>query len=89
MPKTKTEKMSPKKMVYIILTILLGSILGCLAYGLGSIACTKTGPLPAPLFWILILTGAVSGYFLGFRWWRIVYIEHRHWRNWRKKKRHN
>lgn len=86
MPEKNEDRMSPKKVVYIILTMVLGSILGCLAYGLLSLACVKTGPVPTALFWILILSGAVSGYFISFRWWRIVYIEHRHWRNWREKK---
>lgn len=29
---------------------------------------------------ILLLGGAVGGYFLGQNWWRIVYVEHRHLR---------
>jgi prepilin-type N-terminal cleavage/methylation domain-containing protein len=34
---------------------------------------------------ILLLLGAAGGYFLGVRWWRIIYIEKR-WRGfWRKK----
>jgi hypothetical protein len=34
-----------------------------------------------PYFQIsLIAFGLVGGYFLGQAWWRIVYIEHRHWR---------
>ncbi len=38
-------------------------------------------PLPAYLFWTLIVTGAVGGFFLGLSWWRMVYVEHKHWRN--------
>lgn len=33
----------------------------------------------------LYLVGLVGGYFLGQSWWRIVYVEKRHWR-FRKKK---
>ena len=29
---------------------------------------------------VLFLCGVVGGYKLGVTWWRIVYIEHRHWR---------
>ena len=41
--------------------------------------------LPAYLEFILYLVGIIGGYFLGQTWWRIVYIEKRHWR--RKKKK--
>ncbi|MBT4250900.1 hypothetical protein HN784_02855 [bacterium] len=33
----------------------------------------------------IIFAGIADGYFLGQFWWRVVYIEKRHWRN-RKKK---
>jgi hypothetical protein len=36
-------------------------------------------PLPAYLYWTLIYAGVVGGFFLGLIWWRIVYVEHRHW----------
>lgn len=29
---------------------------------------------------IFLLSGVVGGYLLGRNWWRIVYVEHRHWR---------
>jgi hypothetical protein len=29
---------------------------------------------------VLLLLGIVDGYFLGQYWWRVVYIEKRHWR---------
>ena len=28
----------------------------------------------------LLALGLIGGYFLGQTWWRIVYIEHRHWK---------
>ena len=28
---------------------------------------------------VLAVLGIIGGYFLGQRWWRIVYIEKRHW----------
>jgi len=28
----------------------------------------------------LLIFGLIGGYFLGQTWWRIVYVEHRHWR---------
>jgi len=32
--------------------------------------------------WTVVTTagGVIGGYFLGISWWRIVYIEKRHWR---------
>ena len=40
--------------------------------------------LPPYLQFGLIAYGLIGGYFLGQSWWRIVYVEKRHWRN-RKK----
>ncbi|MBU1131572.1 hypothetical protein KJ840_05580 [Patescibacteria group bacterium] len=34
-------------------------------------------------FWLnygLLIIGVIGGYFLGKIWWRVVYIEKRHWR---------
>jgi predicted permease len=36
--------------------------------------------LPVYVQFALIALGLVGGYFLGQTWWRIVYVEHRHWR---------
>lgn len=36
--------------------------------------------LPSYLQMILPVFGIIAGYFLGQAWWRIVYVEHRHWR---------
>jgi hypothetical protein len=33
----------------------------------------------------LLLGAIIGGYYLGQFWWRMVYIEKRHWHNWRKK----
>jgi hypothetical protein len=35
--------------------------------------------LPPYLQFGLLLFGLAGGYFLGQTWWRIVYVEHRHW----------
>jgi hypothetical protein len=35
--------------------------------------------LPPYLQFGLLLFGLVGGYFLGQAWWRIVYVENRHW----------
>lgn len=35
--------------------------------------------LPVSLQVALILGGVVGGYFLGEWWWRVVYVEHKHW----------
>ena len=39
-------------------------------------------PLPSYLFWGIATVGAFGGIFLALRWWTIVYIEHRHWKDW-------
>jgi hypothetical protein len=36
--------------------------------------------LPPYLQFGLLALGFFGGYFLGQAWWRIVYVEHRHWR---------
>lgn len=36
--------------------------------------------LPPYLQLGLLALGLIGGYFLGQTWWRIVYIEHRHWK---------
>jgi hypothetical protein len=36
--------------------------------------------LPMWSQWTLLLVGLIGGVWLGFMWWRIVYIEKRHWR---------
>jgi hypothetical protein len=41
--------------------------------------------LPLWLSYGLLLSAVIGGYFLGQFWWRMVYIEKRHWHNWRKK----
>lgn len=97
MPKKKRDLLSPKKIVYFLFTILLGKLLGLIAFGLLSMKFIKMllrrglpveydhiywfiySPLPAYLFYVLVITGAISGFFLGLRWWRMVYVEHRHW----------
>jgi NADH:ubiquinone oxidoreductase subunit 6 (subunit J) len=79
----------------IILQVLLESLY------VSSILNTGTQPvrygilfffsyLPPWVTAIILLAGIVGGFFLGQTWWRIVYIEKRHWR-FRKKadKPHN
>jgi hypothetical protein len=46
------------------------------SHWLGKLYCV----LPTWLSWGLALAGLTGGFFLGRAWWRIVYIEHRHWR---------
>jgi hypothetical protein len=102
MLKKKTNKWSLKKIVYILLSVALGKLLGFIAFGMLSIKFAKIlvqrglpvendqifwlvwSPLPDYLYWTLIWAGAIGGFFLGLKWWRIVYVEHRHWRRQRK-----
>ena len=43
---------------------------------LGKLYCV----LPNWLNYGLLILAIISGYFLGQYWWRVVYIEKRHWR---------
>lgn len=103
MSKKKSNGWSLKKVIYVVLTIGLGKLLGLIAYGLitlkfikilvrrglpveyGQIFWFVYSPLPAYLYWTLIYAGVIGGFFLGLRWWQMVYVEHRHWRKWKKK----
>ena len=93
----KLKATTPKKTIYIILTMLLGLLLAEIGHALIEIAYIKealrtgvaiqTGSLfgsycylPAYFEFILYLAGIIGGYFLGQTWWRIVYVEKRHWR---------
>jgi len=95
----KENKLSSKKIIYVILTILLGKMLAFIAFEIISLIFVKTlqksglpviyeqifglvySPLPAYLFWTFMSVGALGGLFLGLTWWRIIYVEKRHWKN--------
>ncbi len=103
MPKKGKNKWSAKKIIYVLLVIALGKLLGFIAFEILSLKFVKIltrrglpvefdhilwfvwSPLPAYLYWILVYAGAIGGFFLGLRWWQIVYVEKRHWRNWKRK----
>ena len=104
MPKKMTNKWNLKKVIYVLLAIILGKLLGFLAFELLTMKLAgmleKRGlpvefdqifwfvysPLPAYLYWTLIYAGVIGGFFLGMRWWQMVYVEHRHWKKWGKGK---
>ena len=48
-------------------------------FGLG-MTWEQWGVVHAIWTFITFIGGAIGGYFLGILWWRIVYVEHRHWR---------
>ncbi|MDP3964863.1 MAG: hypothetical protein Q8Q20_04405 [bacterium] len=81
-----------KKKVYVAFSILLGILLSLLAHaGIEALylgwadannqvvtwygGCSLHPFIQAAIF----VLGAVGGFFLGLWWWRIVYIEKRHW----------
>ncbi len=85
-----------KKAFYILMTMLLVTLLTYLGVFMLARTSATVVPLDCALLYIPILNslclmpswvayvvplvGVVGGYFLGQLWWRIVYIEHRHWR---------
>jgi len=83
MKKGKTGKVSPKKAIYIMLTMVLGGLLGCFIYGLLSFSFS----LPCNFYAYFVVIGTLMGIPLGFYWWKVVYIEHRHWKKWCSKKK--
>jgi len=102
MPKKKADKLSLKKIIYVLLAIALGKLLGFLAFELLTLKLVRMlerrglpvewnqifwfvwSPLPVYLYWTLIYAGVIGGFYLGLRWWRMVYVEKRHWKKcWR------
>ncbi len=74
-----------KKILYILLTMVLCMLLSFLAHVfilLQVFGYEPAAPWLLPVWaWVTIkLSGIACGWFLGHTWWRIVYIEHRHWR---------
>jgi hypothetical protein len=83
--------MNIKKIIYIILTMILGLILSFIFHAVIEICylnyllergispqpslLTHQCYLPSSLQIILLLVGLLGGYFLGRFWWRKVYIE--------------
>lgn len=83
-----------KKTIYLIasmiLFLLIGYVIsaglelrymnGLLKSGadLSLLENTKSGWLTLTI--ILSLLGLISGYFVGQKWWQIIYVEKRHWK---------
>lgn len=90
--KTKT-----KRIIYLYLSTVMGLLVGIIVWAVAEIKyiiwSLNNGTYPVSdwntqlmtiLLWIAF---AIFGYLVGLWWWRIVYVEHRHWRRrlWRKK----
>lgn len=87
---------SIKKIVYIILTIIFGQLISLLAYEISLVEYIKIklyqnvtvdnllgifyDPTRIHVFWVFIIVGSLAGLYLGLYWWRMVYVEHKHWR---------
>lgn len=85
--------MGLKKTIYIVLTMVFGLFLSFIVHAimeifyikyflskgivLNSSTLTSRCYLPSFLQIFLILAGLVGGYFLGRKWWYIVYINKR------------
>lgn len=74
-----------KRPVYLFCAIIFGIFLAILLWGLVELNFVKMGVenfWAAPAFlaaWLIL--GALFGFWVGRIWWRLVYVEHRHWRN--------
>jgi asparagine N-glycosylation enzyme membrane subunit Stt3 len=74
-------KLNLKKSVYLVLVVVLGSLVGLLISALVLLWSNLAyGAWVNVMFQVLILAGAISGTFVGPRWWQIIYVEHRRWR---------
>ncbi len=86
--------MKAKKTLYLICSTVLGIILSFIAHAAIEIVHLRTADnitwykhfgiascalYPAIAYGLLII-GIIGGFLLGLFWWRIVYIEKRHWR---------
>jgi hypothetical protein len=60
-----------KKVIYILLTIFLCLML---LFILKTVVA-----MPTWVQYIFLVLGTVGGYFLGQHWWKVVYIQRRHW----------
>jgi len=60
-----------KKAIYILLTIVLCVMLFFILHSVVA--------MPTWAQYIVLVLGAVGGYFLGQYWWKVVYIQRRHW----------
>ena len=60
-----------KKVIYVLLTIFLCLML---LFILNAFVA-----MPRWFQYILLIVGTVGGYHLGQYWWRVVYVQHRHW----------
>ena len=83
-----------KRGIYIYLAVILGILLGIIAYALiekayiNDLLSQGLMPynfgegffLPPGIVLSFFIGGAILGYILGVRWWQIVYVEKRHWR---------
>ena len=60
-----------KKVIYILLTIFL-----CLML---LFILNAAVAIPTWVQYVGLVAGTVGGYFLGQHWWRVVYVQRRHW----------
>lgn len=60
---------------YYIISSQAGEIFWYSSFGKGSCA------LPEWFQYTLFAVGIIGGLIMGFWWWKIVYIQKRHWRN--------
>ena len=60
-----------KKVIYILLTIFLCLML---LFILNAVVA-----IPTWLQYVVLVAGTVGGYVLGQHWWRVVYVQRRHW----------
>jgi UDP-N-acetylmuramyl pentapeptide phosphotransferase/UDP-N-acetylglucosamine-1-phosphate transferase len=84
-----------KRQIYILLAMVLGFLLSLIFYALlekayinrfisvGELPSGTRGEsfLPPSVGGVFFIGGMILGYVLGVRWWQIVYVEKRHWKN--------
>lgn len=87
--------MKAKRAVYIILSMFFGLILSIIAHVISEVLYLRYAEritwynhigsgscaLHPISFYGIFIIGLLGGYMLGRFWWRMVYIEKRHWHN--------
>lgn len=67
-----------KRPVYLVCSMVLWGLIGFVVQLFIAVSSTAAN-LNTVILWMVVVVGAVVGYFIGQLWYRIVYVEGRRW----------